>query len=156
MNHGFRQSHHSRPISTTLVNANPVKTPMVAFARFASSRSAPADGPADLRGNQTCGQQADGRAANDNAERPTSLGDNRLGKHCGEIERCAPSQDLSDAQRGNDYAPIKRPRVCCQIQNAQSLIRWIHAFGFQHRGRLRSGKHLDQGLRCLLVLSGST
>src|SRR5262249_35897445 len=44
LNHGFRQSHHSRPISTTLVNANPVKTPMVTLAPFASSRSAPADG----------------------------------------------------------------------------------------------------------------
>src|SRR5262245_66649431 len=37
---------------------------------------------------------------------------------------------------------------------AQSLFRWIHAFGFQHRGSFRSGKYPDQRLRRLLVLRG--
>ena len=41
---GLRHTHQSAPISTTLISASSVNTPMVAFEPLASIRSAPAEG----------------------------------------------------------------------------------------------------------------
>jgi hypothetical protein len=41
---GLQHSHHSKPISTTLMIAKIVNTPMVVCAPFVSRTSAPAEG----------------------------------------------------------------------------------------------------------------
>ena len=57
---------------------------------------------------------------------------------------------MRDAQRGDDNAAIEWARICEQMR--KSLVRGLHAFGFENGHRSRTGKRLDQGLCGLLVL----